>query len=139
MKSAFSCGCAIGMLLLAAAFAPEQLCRVTLTLNDANTNKPLAGVIRITQKAGDERQVLKPTGLDTRGWGLERPQEMADWFVVPQKVTFDLPRGNVVIEAFSGLETTLASVALDLTGGQPRDVVVPLKRFSRQREARWCS
>jgi hypothetical protein len=140
MRACWACLSAVGLLLVAAAFAPDGMCRVTLTLTDADTGRPLAGVVRITRKEGDQRVVLKQVGLDSRGWGLLAKQpDIADWFVVPQTSTIELPRQAVAIEAFSGLETEIAKVELDLSNGQPRDVSIPLKRFRKSHERGWRS
>lgn len=140
MRACWACLSAVALLLIAAAFAPEGMCRVTLTLTDAETGRPLAGVVRITHKEDDQRVVRKPAGLDSRGWGLLAKQpDIADWFVVPQTSTIELPRQAVTIEAFSGLETETAKVELNLANGQPRDVSIPLKRFHKSHERGWRS
>lgn len=140
MRALLTCLSTVGMLLIASAFAPNGLCRVTLTLTDADTGLPLAGVVRITHQDGDSRVVLKPDGLDSRGWGLLAKQpDIADWLVVPQAVTIELPRRALTIEALSGLETETAKVELDLSNGQPRDVSIPLKRFRKSHERGWRS
>lgn len=140
MRACLACLSAVGLLLVAAAFAPDGMCRVTLTLTDAETGRPLAGVVRITHKEGDQRVLLKPAGLDSRGWGLLAKQsDIADWFVMPQATTIELPRQAVTLEAFSGLETEVAKVEMDLGNGQPRDVSIPLKRFHKSRERGWRS
>ena len=140
MRACWTCLNAVGLLLIAAAFAPDSVCRVTLTLTDANTGLPLPGVVRITCHEADQRVVLKPSVLDSRGWGLLAKQpDIADWFVVPQVVTTELPRRVVTFEAFSGLETEITKVELDLSNGQPREVSIPLKRFHKFYERGWRS
>ncbi len=92
VRALLACLSAVSLLLIAAAFAPDGTCRVTLTLTDNESGRPLAGVVRITHPEGDQRVVLKPAGLDSRGWGLLAKQpDIADWFVVPQAVTIELP------------------------------------------------
>lgn len=136
MRACWACLCAVGLLLIAAAFAPDGMCRVTLTLTDAETGRPLPGVVRITRIEGDQRLVLKPSGLDSRGWGLLAKQpDIADWFVVPQVTTVDLPRQAVTLEAFSGLETRIVKVELDLSNGDSRrvDSAEAIPQISRRR------
>ncbi len=131
---------AVAVLLVAAAFAPEPSCRVTLLLTDANSGKPVAGVVRFIHTDDGKSVVLTPKGIDSRGWGLLQKQPgIEEWFVVPQSVTVDLPKGAVSIEAISGLETETAKIELDLSNGQPREVTIPLKRFIRQRDRGWRS
>ena len=140
MRAVLACLSAVALLLVAAAFAPESSCRVTLLLTDAYSGKPIAGVVRFTHDADGKSVVLTPKGIDSRGWGLLQKQPGIDeWFVVPQSVTVDLPKGTVSIEAISGLETESATVELDLSNGQPREVTIPLKRFIRQKEWGWRS
>ncbi len=140
MRGCLACLSAVGLLLIAAAFAPNGMCRVTLTLTDAETGRPLSGVVRITHQEGDQRVVLKPAALDSRGWGLLAKQpDIADWLVVPQAVTIELLRQAVTLEAFSGLETEITKVELDLSNGQARDVSIPLKRFRKSHERGWRS
>ena len=140
MRAVLACLSAMALLLVAAAFAPEPSCRVTLLLTDASSGKPVAGVVRFTHAADGKSVVLTPKGIDSRGWGLLQKQPgIEEWFVVPQSVTVDLPRGTVNIEAISGLETETANVELDLSNGQPREVTIPLKRFIRPKDRGWRS
>jgi hypothetical protein len=127
-------------LLVAAAFAPQPICRVTVVLTDAESGSPVAGVVRISQEVDGKRGILSPKGLDSRGWGLlQRLPKMEEWFVVPQSVTLELPRHTVTLEAMSGLETANARVELDLSDGTPREVKIPLRRFSRKCDQGWRS
>ncbi|MFM9961036.1 MAG: hypothetical protein ACKV2Q_07405 [Planctomycetaceae bacterium] len=81
----------VSLLLVAAAFAPEPTCRVTLLLTDADSGRPVAGVIRFTHESDGQRVVLTPKGLDSRGWGLlQRLREMEEWFVLPQETAIEL-------------------------------------------------
>lgn len=140
MRMILACVCSVAILLTAGAFAPEEHYRVTLRLIDAETGAAQAGVIRITQRSGDRQIVLRPEGLDSRGWGLlQRQPDMEEWLVVPEPVTFTLPRGTVTFEAMSGLETERARLELDLSNSPRREITLPLKRFSRLREKGWRS
>lgn len=140
MRACLACLSVVGLLLVAAAVAPDGLCQVTLTLTDDETGRPLAGVVRFTHQDGDQRVALKPARLDSRGWGLLAKQpDIADWLVVPQKVTIELPQRAIRIEALSGLETEVAKVELDLSNGQPRDVSLRLTRFRDSQRSGWRS
>ncbi len=140
MRTVLACLGAVALLLVAAAFAPEPSCRVTLLLTDANSGKPVAGVARFTHATDGKSVVLTTKGIDSRGWGLLQKQPgIEEWFVVPQSVTVDLPRGAVRIEAISGLETETATAELDLSNGQPREVTIPLKRLIWQSDRGWRS
>lgn len=140
MRAMLACLIAVSLLLTAAAFAPDGMCQISLQLVDAETRQVLAGVVKLTHGEADRRIVLKPEGLDSRGWGLlQRQPDIEEWFVVPQSVTLELPRRTVTIEAISGLETEAARIELDLSNGLSRQVTIPLKRFRRQRERGWYS
>ncbi len=140
MRAILACLSAVALLLVAAAFAPEPTCRVTLTLTDADSGKPVAGVARFARLSDGKPVVLTAKGLDSRGWGLLQKQPgIEDWIVIPQAVSLDLPRETINVEAISGLETETAKIELDLRNGQPREVAIPLKRFRRQRERGWHS
>ena len=140
MREILACLSAMALLLVAAAIAPEPTCRVALRLTDADSKKPVAGVIRFTHSTDGKSLVLTPKGIDSRGWGLLQKQPGIDeWCVIPQPVTVDLPKGIIRIEAISGLETEAVAVELDLSNGQPREVAIPLKRFLRQTDRGWRS
>lgn len=51
MRACWACLSAIGLLLIAAAFAPDEMCRVTLTLTDANTDEQRAKVLGLYDQA----------------------------------------------------------------------------------------
>lgn len=130
----------VALLLVAATFAPEKTCRVTLLLTDADSGHPIAGVVRLTYDSNGKQVVLTSKGLDSRGWGLLQRQEgIEEWFVLPQETTIELPCRAVTLEAMAGLQTTLAKLELDLNDGQSRKATIPLKRFGPGRESTWRS
>ena len=128
-----------GLLLCLATFASARLeapCRVTLRLVDSQTGETLPGLIRIAGRAGKPIDV--PVAADaqgsvhellSRGLGLKDQPAIERWSVVTGQVTLQLPRETLAIEAFSGLETEIASKTLDLTGLEEIHVVIPLARF----------
>lgn len=119
------------LLLCAALVAqapPQTTCRVTLALVDADTRRPVAGLVRIADAAG---QIVRPPELLSRGLGLKAEQPIAAWSVAPPgPVVLTLPRAPLTLAAISGLETEQAERALDLTGKAEARVEIPLQRFA---------
>ncbi len=114
----------------------ESPCRVTLRLCDAETGQALPGVIRVVDREGHDialsriavaEKTLNP--LLSRGLGLVDQPAIERWSVVVDNVVLQLPRKSLVIEAFSGLETELARVQVDLAEQSAKEVAIPLKRF----------
>ena len=65
------------------------------------------------------------------------PYPILDWYALPAAAEVTLPRKKIVLEAFSGLESELARVDLDLRESVPENVVVPMKFFSQVSRDRW--
>lgn len=104
--------------------------RIRLRLVDAETNRDLAGIIRVF--AESPKAPLALPGLLDRLRGLKIPADVGGWYVVPASgaETF-LPRSVVRIEAVCGIETERTLVRLDLTKTTPQDVTIKLKSFIR--------
>lgn len=120
-------------LLAAAALAPQQdtTCRVALQLIDGDTNRPIAGLVRIAAADG---VVLNSQELQSRGAGLPAEQVIHEWSVVPGgEATLTLPAKKLSFAAIAGLETERAEVAVDLANKKTADVKLVLKRFSNLR------
>ena len=103
----------------------EELCRVRLSLVDGSTGKPVPGVIRGFVQG--QEAAVPIHGLLERGQGVGsvgpaanrvngRPRRpIHDWYVLsgPSEVT--LPKKPLRLEAFSGLETEMATLEVDLS------------------------
>lgn len=109
-------------------------CRVTLRLVDAETFRPLPGLVRIT---GSRGQILAPAGLVNRGIRLRDNHPAKAWSAVVDETAMLLPREKITIEAIAGLETERASVSLDLTEAESRQVMVMLRSFHSPRREGW--
>ena len=114
----------------------ESSCRVTLRLIDTKSGKAVPGLIRIVDRDGksvhlqtlaDAQGTAKE--LLSRGLGLNDQPAIERWSVIMGRVTLQLPRESLVVEAFSGLDTELAHLTLDLTDQATFDVVIPLTQF----------
>lgn len=124
----------------------ERNCRVAVSLIDANTKKPLSGVIRCTLQATGE--VIPIPGLLNRGQGVgvvdrlqgrTTPEKIPirDWYVLPGPAEIDLPRQPVKLEAFSGLETERTEVSIDLSAKTRDSQALALRSFSQTQQRAW--
>ena len=117
------------------AWTQAQQCRLTITLVDSQTQKPIPGVIRCFPR--DERQAIPVVNLLARGQGLKDKSAIHDWYVVSSATEVLLPRQPVRLEAFSGLETELKRVSVDLTGQNQQSLTIPLRSFSQVSRQSW--
>ena len=124
----------------------EELCRVRLSLVDSRTGKSVPGVIRCFVQG--QEQAIPIHGLLERGQGVgsvalqqlgKRPprRPIHDWHVLsePQEVT--LPKKPLRLEAFSGLETEMATLEVDLSTRDRASLTLPLQSFSQIKEKKW--
>ena len=129
----------LGLSLLLAWTTPA---RVRVTLVDADSGRSVPGVLRVLEP--DSLRALPLQGLLPRGQGMEETKDpsgslypILDWYALPAAAEVPLPRKKIVLEAFSGLESELARVELDLRESAPEKIVVPIKFFSQVSQDRW--
>ena len=129
----------LGLSLLLAWTSPV---RVRVTLVDASSGKPVPGVLRV--RAAGHAKAIQLERLLPRGQGLEEKKDpsgtlypILDWYALPSETEVTLPRKKILLEAFSGLESELTRVDLDLRESAPESVVVPIKFFSQISRDRW--
>lgn len=115
----------LGMALIAEGRLNDT-CELTLELVDADTGRPLPGLVRITDGNGARLPIseLLPRDLSP---GVE--QRIDHWSVLVEKTILKVPRQKLVVEAFFGLETELARVPLDLSAAEKHDMRIPLRTF----------
>jgi len=115
-------------LALLAAGGDDSSCHLTLELIDMETGKAMPGVVQVLD---DNGQRLPLPELLSRGFGLDLKASPAihEWSVLPRKAAIRVPRKALRVRAFSGLETEVAELSLDLTGKASHAAQVPLKRF----------
>src|SRR5262245_23374414 len=100
------------------ADSDKQSCRLTIELTIGDNPQPVAGLIRVTN-------------LDS-GKALSFAEEIhrdKNWYAIAPRTVLSLPRAKLKVEAFHGLETTLATREIDLTGCPTHSLSIPLKRF----------
>jgi hypothetical protein len=132
---------AVGLAACAMYAAPRQTgpgnaCRLRISLVDATTEKPVAGVIRVIAANG---QVLSLEGVLPRGQGLGDASPINEWYVIAQERTIQLPQQKLRIQAFAGLKSALATLDLDLAGRAEASVKVPVRFFSEVAQKDWYS
>lgn len=116
-------------------------CNLTIQLVDFISSKTIYGVIRIWTNSG-KRVILNdllPRGkyISEKEFGLNAFKHINSWSVLPGKVTINVPREKILIEAFTGIQTELAWIELDLTNLQKADIKIPLKRIPFQDKRKW--
>src|SRR5262245_115437 len=117
------------------AWTQAQQCRLRLTLVDSQTQKPIPGVVRcVVQEGGG---AIPVANLLPRGQGLKDKAAIHDWYVLASPTEVLVPRGPLRVEAFSGLETELETVSLDLTGQDQKSLTIPLRSFSKVSGLGW--
>ncbi|MBI3467300.1 MAG: CehA/McbA family metallohydrolase [Planctomycetes bacterium] len=115
------------ILLLVGGTLPRT-CKLTIELVDADSGKPLAGLVRLEHAEG---QPVPLEGLVSRGLGLGDGSPISRWSVVLERDTVNVPREKLSLEAVQGLETELARVSLDPSDQDQVTVKIPLRRFYR--------
>ena len=108
----------------------KATCTATLQIVDSVTGEALPGVIRIRTVDGKAVEVSE---LLNRGAGLDGELPIHTWLILPAARTVELPRQAITIEAFSGLETELGKVEIDLSDFTEKTIRIPLVRFFDRR------
>jgi hypothetical protein len=100
----------------------DPQCRLTIRLVDAKERTRLGGLVRLTNLTTGSAVPL--TG--------EIHREL-QWHAVGAESIVSVPAAKLRIDAFHGIETTLATREIDLTGRADATVEVPLTRFYNPR------
>jgi hypothetical protein len=109
------------------ADANEQSCRLTIELTVGDKPAPVAGLIRVTNlDSGKELSFAEEIHRDK------------NWYAIAPRAVLSVPRANLKVEVFHGLETELATREVDLTGRQTHSLSISLNRFynAAQRQLR---
>ncbi|MDE2666669.1 MAG: CehA/McbA family metallohydrolase [Acidobacteriota bacterium] len=124
----------------------EELCRVRLSLVDGSTGKPVPGVIRGFVQG--QETAVPIHGLLERGQGVgsvalqqqgKRPprRPIHDWYVLSEPSEVTLPQKPLRLEAFSGLETEMATLEVDLSQRNDASLTLSLNSFSHIKDKKW--
>jgi hypothetical protein len=132
MRKAILAAASLGLLGIAVYFQSEGLTKesdaveVRIQLQDAETGKPIAGIVRVVPSG--ETKALPLPGLYDRLRGLKPTDSWAGWHIVPiAGGSAKLPRQKVRIDAVSGLETVRLIEELDLSKSPPEQITLKLK------------
>ena len=104
------------------ATAARPTCRLTIDLLDADTQRPLAGMVRVTRL--DNGKAVKL---------IHEIHRALNWYALPARTTVMAPRTKLKIEAFHGLETETQVLEVDATATEQTTVQIALKRFYNPR------
>src|SRR5262245_20219471 len=119
-----------------ASLPGTKACRLTVRLLDAETRKPLPGLVRVTHANG---LVVPLPGLVNRGIKLREKHPAKDWFALVEPTAVPVPQARLTIEAFAGLHTELTRTTVDLSGKSKAQVDLPLKSFFQAAGTGWFS
>lgn len=103
-------------------------CSLTIQLVDANTGENLPGLVRVATADNDALAIPQ---LFNRGTRLKNDHKACEWHVLLEPTRIEVPRARLQFEAFSGLETEVTRVDLDLSSKSAAKLSLPLTRFYR--------
>jgi hypothetical protein len=108
--------------------AGEKTCRLTLELTLDEAPQPIAGLVRITNLATG-----KAIAFD------DEIQREMNWHAVASPATLVVPQARLKVEALYGLESTLVTREIDLSGQEKSSQAFALKRFYKPGERKLVS
>jgi hypothetical protein len=109
-------------------------CSLTLELVDAESGRAVSGLVQLLDH---EDQRVELAELLDRGLGLPDNQPIHDWFVLPGTTVVKVPQGKLTLRGFSGLETSISQLELDLSHQESAHAKLPLTRFYPARRLGW--
>src|SRR5690606_166457 len=116
----------------------DAACTLTLRLTTSAGN-PMAGVVRIVDQSGRRIHLAgllsRATGLTASSIGPSAFLHLDSWSLVPGEVVVSVPREQLTIEAFQGLNSRLARVDVDLRQRAEARIAVPVVPLSPSFEA----
>jgi hypothetical protein len=105
--------------------------KVKIKLLDADTGKPITGIVRVSNAR--EKYIQLP-GLFDRMTGMPKDLPGVHWYAIPTEgADTTLPPGKLQLHAVSGLETELAKLDVDLKS--PAEITIKLKFLFRPEQS----
>ena len=98
--------------------AAGKSCRLTVEMTVGDGHDPVAGLVRITNRANGK----------TLSFSGEILRE-AGWYAIAPGTTIEVPPATLAVEAVVGLHTETAVREIDLTGKTEFSLTLPLKTF----------
>jgi hypothetical protein len=111
-------------------------CQLSVRLVDAETGRPLPGLLRASREDGTP---LELPGLVNRGVKLRNNHPGKAWHAVVGPAVVDVPRAKLRIDALAGIEAEFTTHPIDLTGQSSAEVTLPVRRFSNLKKHGWRS
>lgn len=116
----------------------QETVKVQLQLVDADTGKPIPGLVRVFVKDSKKAYVIQK--LVDRLKGLKQTDTLQGWRVLPNNgASIELPKQSLRIQAISGIETTQSEKQIDLTKSAPTQIKIPLKSIFRPEDHRFVA
>src|SRR6185369_12012043 len=112
--------CVALLVFTAAGNRQAETCTVSLTLRSGS------GLVCVFD--ADGKSVAIP-GLLSRGVGLAAEAPISRWSVLMGQTQVELPRKKLTFQGFSGLDTEMGTVTVDLAERDSATVTIPVKRF----------
>ncbi len=109
-----------------AAGGEDPTCQLTLELVDADSGRPLPGLIQVQDS---NSRPLALEGLLCRGLGLGADVPIGRWWVLPERAAVKVPAARLTVTALHGLEREAGQAAIDLAGRLEAELRIPLRRF----------
>ena len=109
-----------------AAQATAAPARLTIELIEPQSKKPIPGWFRILD--GSEQPVVLESEF-SRGVGLRPNHPAQRWYAISSKKVLELPKGEVFVEAFSGINSERIRRKLDLRFFDRLSVQLPVREL----------
>ena len=108
--------------------------RLSLELVDQDSAKTIPGYFRVLDREG--KPILFPD-LDSRGVGLRQNHPARHWYAIQEKAVIKLPKSEVYLEAFSGINSELSRRKLDLRFFNRLSIRMPIRELLPLRQEGW--
>jgi len=110
--------------------------RLNIKLVDADTGEPLSGLVRFQTADGT---AFLPAGLLARGIGVDDQPSIRDWCVVDESAAVVVPRSQLNLTAFSGIEyeSVRQPIVPPDKSTAEANLTLPLKRFADAHRDGW--
>jgi len=127
---------ALGMGVFLSSSGAEKNGGVTVEVRlvDAETGETVPGVVQAEKPDGS---LVELENLISRGEGVQNYPDIDRWWVLAQPASVSLPREKLILRGFSGLETEIGEVTVDLLKDSPKSVRLPVRRFYKARQQGW--
>ena len=115
----------------------SNTCLLTLRLIDAVTGQTRPGCFRL--KENDGENFLECSGVLPRTLGLSKKYRQLGWQVSRGEERIAVPRKQLRISAFSGIEYSVETRQIDLRNRKEATIDLPLTRLFAPREQGWIA